>query len=107
MERDVLVRELTGVLGPHPSFEFGIETMLDALERLGYTIVRAPKSPSRAMNPPIRGHELIAEGRNWTESGVVIGGCRCGAQPDGCGHLAINAVKRWHREHKAELRGGF
>lgn len=59
----------------------------------------------RKMNPPIKGHELIAEGRNyiWFD-GKVIGGCRCGAKPPECGSLPINEVKRWHREHKAELR---
>lgn len=61
---------------------------------------------ARQVNPPITGHELIHEGRNWImPNGRPAGGCRCGAQPEGCGYLGVNAVKRWHREHKAELRG--
>ena len=67
---------------------------------------------SRKTNPPIRGHELIAEGHarrayNAAEDYDLtrwVGGCRCGAQPEGFGEISVNAVKRWHRQHKAELR---
>lgn len=69
-------------------------------------------------NPPIPGHELILEGSmkyrvdldgtvRWT------GGCRCGAQPDNTPppnpDTKINkaGVKKWHRTHKAALRGGL
>lgn len=64
-------------------------------------------------NPPIRGHELLWEGHarqavDWdTEMyipGKFLGGCRCGAQPPGWPDVSIGATKRWHREHKAQLR---
>jgi len=64
-------------------------------------------------NPPIRGHTLIAEGRVWqclnrtTEmyDGRWLGGCECGAKPPGFPHISISSIKRWHRQHKADLRG--
>lgn len=62
-------------------------------------------------NPPIKGHELIGEGnirRQWTRLAADhdgwSGGCRCGARPDDFPHVSIYAMKRWHREHKAQLR---
>ena len=33
------------------------------------------------------------------------GGCECGAEPEGHDTDPINAVKRWHRQHKAQIRG--
>lgn len=62
-------------------------------------------------NPPIRGHELMFEGhaqRRWSHSRnewAWFGGCRCGEKPPGFPNLSTKAVKAWHREHKAELRG--
>lgn len=69
-------------------------------------------------NPPIPGHGLLSEGhchlaidpetddyfpeghpQRWT------GGCVCGAKPDGWPHGSVGSVRRWHREHKAALRG--
>jgi len=69
-------------------------------------------------NPPIRGHELKFEGHrhSWIdrltddyardENGAIRydGGCRCGATPDGWPDITAQKVKRWHREHKAEIR---
>jgi hypothetical protein len=60
----------------------------------------------RKMNPPIPGHELLFEGHTnyvWS-SGTHLGGCRCGALPPEFPNLSVNAMKRWHREHKAALR---
>lgn len=66
-------------------------------------------------NPPIKGHELLMEGhtrRRHTISGYMdtgdptkdySGGCYCGAKPEGF-PLSIGAMKRWHRQHKADLR---
>lgn len=57
-------------------------------------------------NPPIRGHELKAEGhvwRTWVDD-LMGGGCRCGAKPPEFPNVSIGAMKRWHREHKAEVR---
>lgn len=60
---------------------------------------------ARKTNPPIRGHELISEGAHWRRwDGVAVGGCRCGAQPDRLLDISNNEVKRWHRQHKAEIR---
>lgn len=62
------------------------------------------------MNPPIPGHALIGEGLTWPQydhEGEVVGiagGCRCGEKPEGFPNLSIYAMKRWHRQHKAELR---
>ena len=63
---------------------------------------------SRQTNPPIKGHELIAEGHRTAaydrlENRVWAWGCRCGARPDP--YYGVNATKRWHRAHKAEIRG--
>lgn len=63
----------------------------------------------RTMNLPIPGHELIAEGhtRTWVgRDGATrySGGCRCGEKPEGFPDASIYATKRWHRQHKAELR---
>lgn len=61
-------------------------------------------------NPPIRGHELIREGgvrrvRLLDGTEKTVGGCRCGALPPGFDmSVAPNAVKRWHRQHKEEIR---
>jgi hypothetical protein len=58
-------------------------------------------------NPPIKGHELIAEGnvgRRWMP-GSETGGCRCGARPAEFPDVSQYAMRRWHRQHKAELRG--
>jgi len=65
-------------------------------------------------NPPIRGHELISEGKmqlkrvpGYPER--PLGGCRCGAKPAtySNGRLPSQAeVKRWHRAHKEALREG-
>jgi hypothetical protein len=56
-------------------------------------------------NPPIPGHELLQEGHNpTTHRYVVRGGCRCGATPPGYPNVSASATKRWHRQHKAELR---
>ena len=57
-------------------------------------------------NPPIRGHALLFEGgqwRTWTSS-QARGGCECGAKPDGFPNVGVNEMKRWHRQHKVELR---
>jgi predicted NBD/HSP70 family sugar kinase len=57
-------------------------------------------------NPPIPGHELISEGHITVRAnGTVYGGCRCGERPAGWETMSIAAVKRWHREHKDQLRG--
>jgi len=55
----------------------------------------------RVPNPPIKGHELLWEGRR--PAGLAWG-CRCGAKPEDPGGAGSAAVRRWHREHKAELR---
>lgn len=59
------------------------------------------------MNGPIKGHELIRDGVTWILDGSLAGGCRCGAKPPMNGEFLplIREVKRWHRRHKAELRG--
>lgn len=66
-------------------------------------------------NPPIRGHHLLHEGatyRRWDHTvpsptgEIWVGGCECGARPEGFpDNISVNAMKRWHRQHKAELRG--
>jgi hypothetical protein len=61
-------------------------------------------SSERNANPPIKGHELISEGHIRGFDGRVIGGCRCGVYPGAWRGMSVNDVKRWHREHKAELR---
>lgn len=80
--------------------------------------LRSKERAVKKQNPPIKGHELLSEGRQWTsidiatddyrvdENGAIVyhGGCRCGAQPDGWPSVSLSAVKRWHREHKADLR---
>lgn len=60
---------------------------------------------SKQSNPPIKGHELLHEGRTqlYGARGTSCG-CRCGERPDGWETLSVNDMKRWHREHKAELR---
>lgn len=70
-------------------------------------------------NPPIPGHHLLGEGSIFPvrqtfrfpySSGdqpvadEFNGGCQCGAKPPGFPNLSRNAVKAWHREHKAEIR---
>lgn len=62
-------------------------------------------------NPPIKGHELLGEGHIWRgidpvtdEWGPQWGGCRCGAKPPDWPNVSVGAMKRWHRQHKAELR---
>ena len=63
-------------------------------------------------NPPIKGHTLLAEGHSYQLINPITddyfdevqGGCWCGAKPDGWPNVSINAVKRWHRQHKAALR---
>lgn len=65
-------------------------------------------------NPPIKGHVLLYEGKGRVEyehtadgmqfTGNVLGGCECGAQPPDWPMVSIRATKRWHREHKAQLR---
>lgn len=62
-------------------------------------------------NPPIPGHELLMEGMTFPGphsptawAGTFNGGCRCGAKPDGFPHVSANAMKKWHRQHKAEVR---
>jgi hypothetical protein len=65
---------------------------------------------ARNMNPPIPGHELLFEGHRHLEvkheeyTGRYLGGCRCGAQPEGWPVVSIYETKKWHRAHKAELR---
>lgn len=61
------------------------------------------------MNPPIEGHELINEGAVYYRANRYgefryFGGCRCGEQPGGIGSMSKNAMKHWHRQHKADLR---
>lgn len=59
-------------------------------------------------NPPIKGHGLIREGYVWLDTlDKMQGGCACGAKPPMNGEYLPfrNTVKRWHRAHKAELRG--
>jgi len=63
-------------------------------------------------NPPIKGHKLLHEGRYVRRINPVTdeydgweGGCECGAEPEGHDTDPINAVKRWHRQHKAQIRG--
>lgn len=61
-------------------------------------------------NPPIKGHKLLHEGHSvkclnpvtenydrWEE------GCECGEKPVPPAN-SINEMKRWHREHKHQLR---
>jgi hypothetical protein len=62
-------------------------------------------------NPPIPGHELLHEGRvrilGLRESDGrlrYVGGCRCGATPPDWPSVSAGAVRRWHRQHKADLR---
>lgn len=61
-------------------------------------------------NPPIPGHHLLYEGRVttvWGSSGrrEIHGGCQCGARPEGyLLNVSIRAMKRWHREHKDNVR---
>jgi hypothetical protein len=65
-------------------------------------------------NPPIPGHELLHEGgwfrrstngfyRPADEAESWSGGCRCGEKPEGA-PLSNYATRRWHRQHKADLR---
>lgn len=68
-------------------------------------------------NAPIPGHHLLHEGGvfkkhlPWNGSlyqdnePVLTGGCECGAKPPSFPDVSMNAMKRWHRQHKAELRG--
>lgn len=62
-------------------------------------------------NPPIPGHHLLHEGHvyhRWdgrTGEHTWTGGCACGARPDEFPQLSKRAMQRWHRQHKAELRG--
>ena len=63
-------------------------------------------------NPPIPGHELLDEGQAYRTYGPDENyngwrvGCRCGQRPpDWTPDMSLSAVKRWHREHKAQLRG--
>lgn len=68
---------------------------------------------SRNMNPPIKGHALLNEGHSVRISNNLMGtdvwseGCECGAKPAQAQNVwvSINAMKRWHRAHKDELRG--
>jgi hypothetical protein len=60
-------------------------------------------------NPPIKGHRLLHEGHSVRLIDPVTDmygewecGCECGAKPGP--DLSINGVKRWHRQHKANLR---
>lgn len=66
-------------------------------------------------NPPIKGHELLLEGHSRPThhiggphagefDGGHMGGCRCGAKPDGWPNVSVNYVKAWHRIHKDGLR---
>lgn len=57
-------------------------------------------------NPPIKGHGLLYEGdtRFSMLLDEPVGGCSCGAKPDGFPDVGVNATKRWHRLHKDELR---
>lgn len=77
-------------------------------------------------NPPIKGHHLKYEGKLYANPRygacyqikryAIGGGCQCGALPPGVMREYVtneesppllpsqNAVKRWHRQHKAELR---
>lgn len=55
----------------------------------------------------IAGHGLRHEGRHWTAAGYVSGGmapgvCECGEKSAPLPSAA--ARKRWHRDHKAEIR---
>lgn len=60
-------------------------------------------------NPPIKGHKLLFAGKaiaQWSGSANTpeyLGGCECGARPPDWPFMSERAVKRWHREHKAEL----
>lgn len=61
-------------------------------------------------NPPIKGHKLLHEGhrqRRYNPTTEMYDGwsygCECGAKPDEPERSA-NDLKRWHRQHKAELR---
>jgi hypothetical protein len=62
-------------------------------------------------NPPIKGHALLYEGHAFrhfdpvTEDydGTWNEGCECGERPTPRLN-SIGAMKRWHRQHKAELR---
>ena len=67
-------------------------------------------------NPPIKGHELLQEGHVFPLHGngtgldgwkIVghSGGCRCGAKPPEFPNVSTVQMKKWHREHKEELRG--
>lgn len=62
-------------------------------------------------NPPIPGHILLYEGHtrygysSETSERIHTGGCECGAKPPGFPSLSVGAMKRFHRAHKAELRG--
>lgn len=68
-------------------------------------------------NPPISGHHLLNEGsvhKNWQTARAFslgdvdyewVGGCACGAKPPEFPNLSKRAMQRWHRQHKAALRG--
>ena len=63
-------------------------------------------------NPPIPGHRLLHEGYVWPWINPVTemydghrGGCECGARPSQFPNVSVGAMKRWHRAHKADLRG--
>lgn len=61
-------------------------------------------------NPPVKGHRLLHEGHSVRRINPVTDmydgwseGCECGAKPDPPAN-SINEMKRWHRQHKEELR---
>jgi len=67
-------------------------------------------------NAPIPGHHLLHEGAIYksrdpdvgpwsTDEERYVGGCACGAKPTDFPDISIRAMKRWHRQHRAELRG--
>ena len=95
--------------GPDEGYEQENPQLMNAADRSEITA-----RPPKRSNPPIAGHTLLHEGHTgftYRQDSVGMyakvpwGGCSCGARPAGFPDISINGMKRWHRQHKAELRG--
>jgi len=62
---------------------------------------------------PIKGHKLLHYGAEWRRLVAkigpltiyeTIGGCECGAMPPNRPVGSKAAMRRWHRQHKDEIR---
>ena len=57
-------------------------------------------------NPPIKGHALCWGAYDERGRFHSVLRCECGAHPDDPNwfFLSDNAIRRWHRQHKDEIR---